>query len=336
VRAEDVDFSDRLALGATSYRTYHTRRRLGAYDGEAEEFGEDSEEEEEGFDEKLARLRREVEALEEEAREQGEGREAGEAEREVERMSEVLGKLEVRRRGGLNADGDLERKLANPRRITTDGQKEANAGTAGEETKDVDAEVVRVLAQAADFDIRLSFLEQSLGLSSSHHSDTQQDDNPPILPTLSQLERSVNLATLQPGSLEAAQSKARQLLKDAAQLSRTKPPEIETTEPVLSPEQLSKINALYSLLPTIDSVSPTLPLILERLRSLQTVHTNAAGASEVLDEIEQRHEEQTKDIEVWRKALQAVEMSLKDGEGDLKENVEKMSGWIKELEGRIK
>jgi nuclear migration protein JNM1 len=244
--------------------------------------------------------------------------------------------LEVRRRGGLNADGDLERKLANTRQATNETQKAADSATAGEETKEVDSEVMRVLAQAADFDTRLSFLEQSLGLSSSHHSDLQQDDAPPILPTLSQLERSVNLATLQPGSMEAAQSKAKQLLKDAAQLARTKPPEAEATEPALSPEQLSKINALYGLLPTIDSVSPTLPLILERLRSLQTVHTNAAGASEVLDEIEQRHEEQTKDIEIWRKALQAVEVSLKDGEGELKENVEKMSVWIKELEGRIK
>ncbi|KAG2418205.1 hypothetical protein HFD88_001306 [Aspergillus terreus] len=100
-------------------------------------------------------------------------------------------------------------------------------------------------------------------------------------------------------------------------------------------EQATKIQALYATLPTIQSLHPILPSVLERLRSLRAIHAGAAQASESLDELEKRHADMAREIEQWREGLTVVEEKMKQGETALKNNIELVEPWVRDLEKRL-
>ena len=100
-------------------------------------------------------------------------------------------------------------------------------------------------------------------------------------------------------------------------------------------EQATKIQALYATLPTIQSLHPILPSVLERLRSLRAIHAGAANASETLDELERRQADMAREIEQWREGLRVVEEKMGQGEAALKSNVELVEPWVRDLEGRL-
>lgn len=100
-------------------------------------------------------------------------------------------------------------------------------------------------------------------------------------------------------------------------------------------EQASKIQALYTTLPTISSLHPLLPSVLERLRSLRAIHAGAARAKEDLDALERRQGEMKKEVEQWREGLKVVEERVREGEGAMKGNMEVMEPWIRDLEKRL-
>ncbi|PGG95071.1 hypothetical protein AJ79_10283 [Helicocarpus griseus UAMH5409] len=100
-------------------------------------------------------------------------------------------------------------------------------------------------------------------------------------------------------------------------------------------EQAAKIQALYTTLPTITSLHPLLPSVLERLRSLRAIHAGAARAAEDLEALEERQAEMKKEIEQWREGLRIVEGRVKEGEEAMKGNMEVMGPWVKGLEKRL-
>ncbi|KAF2674571.1 hypothetical protein BT63DRAFT_474310 [Microthyrium microscopicum] len=352
VNADDVDFSDRLNLNRKSYRAYN-RRRPGQYDDDPEELGDFSDDEE-TLDQKLTRLRHEVEQLKvtlEEQKESAESKAQEELYTDVLQISDQLDAITTERRGGTNgAHPDFRRTVHS---YTEKSQqlvaKEKGSSSRGQTIEATDhSQLLQTLSKAAEFDSRLNFLENALGLSGSTLPDSSETSTKLILPTLGSLEQLVGTATAQPTQLEAAQLKTRQLLKDAERLSKLRVEQSETGQPPSSAtngenghaapdnqEQLSKINAIYGILPTIDSLSPSLPLLLDRLRTLRLLHSGAAEASSTLDDLEKAQEEQDDEIEQWRNALGKVEASLSEGQDTLSENMENMSAWVKELEGRI-
>jgi nuclear migration protein JNM1 len=100
-------------------------------------------------------------------------------------------------------------------------------------------------------------------------------------------------------------------------------------------EQATKIQALYATLPTIQSLHPILPSVLERLRSLRAIHAGAAQASESLDEMEKRQADMAREIDQWREGLQVVEEKMDQGEAALKSNIALVEPWVRDLEGRL-
>ena len=101
-------------------------------------------------------------------------------------------------------------------------------------------------------------------------------------------------------------------------------------------EQSSKITALYQILPTITSLLPLLPVVLERLRSLNIIHAGAADARSELDESLKRQSEMKQDVARWREAVEAVEKQMAETKGDMKENVQVVRGMVKDVEERVK
>lgn len=101
-------------------------------------------------------------------------------------------------------------------------------------------------------------------------------------------------------------------------------------------DQTSKIRSLYQTLPTITSLHPILPTVLERLRSLSTVHAGAAQAADDLGELEKGQATLEDDLMKWRKGLERVEEMMTEGEGVLKGNVEVVGQRLTDLELRTK
>lgn len=100
-------------------------------------------------------------------------------------------------------------------------------------------------------------------------------------------------------------------------------------------DQAAKIQALYTTLPTITSLHPLLPSVLERLRSLRAIHAGAARASEDLDALERGQADMKRDIEQWRDGLKVMEERVRESEATMKGNVEVMGPWVRDLERRL-
>jgi nuclear migration protein JNM1 len=212
------------------------------------------------------------------------------------------------------------------------------------------------LNKVVDFDVRLNLLEAAVGINSLPLPS--QEPTPPkaILPTLDTLDRQVSfLSSTTPVSLESMSKKIRQLtleierLNEArksakASLEALKPDKGKSHPPITDegsrdsihdPEQASKINALYGAIPTIESMAPILPSVLDRLRSLRLIHADAASASQSLAAVEKRQVEMAEEIRSWREGLEKVEGVMKDGETRMKENMAVVEGWVKEVEKRL-
>lgn len=246
------------------------------------------------------------------------------------------------------------------------------------------------LARAADFDLRLTYLERLLGSTSSYLSSL--DKHLPanaIIPTLDDLARQISVltSTNQP-FVEALYRRVKALTEQAEKLTDAKRNTAKATmlegattaattsapsafvggvgrratvstalsgpgdaDPVTSSgagmghiyssaasteaDREAKINALYGVLPTIQQLGPILPSVLDRLRSLRAIHSDAGRAAEGLEGVEKRQEEMSMEIAKWRGALEKVEGVMKNTEGVFMGNVGKVEEWMKDLEVRM-
>lgn len=226
-----------------------------------------------------------------------------------------------------------------------------------------------LLSQAASFDDRLRILEGALGLPPSTVLPGTNQSPEAIIPSLAHLSFQLSsLASTLTGSLPSTATstppidslavKIRALTTDADKLTsarkrataaalaaaaardRDDESDIMTEDgkPITeigADDPKAKINALYASLPTITSLHPLLPTVLERLRSLRTVHVRAAEARMDLEEVERRQGLMREEIGRWREGLEAVEGKMREGEGVMKANVQVVGAWVKELEHRM-
>ncbi|CAL5874554.1 uncharacterized protein PFLUO_LOCUS8850 [Penicillium psychrofluorescens] len=142
------------------------------------------------------------------------------------------------------------------------------------------------------------------------------------------------LASARRRAIDAA--KAAQAARIASSTSEDDPdPSSASASAPVDDEHAAKIHALYATLPTIQSLHPLLPSVLERLRSLRACHAGAAQAAGELDALEKRQAEMDEEIRQWREGLIAVEEKMGLGEVALKENVETVEPWVRDLEKRL-
>ena len=296
-------FGDRVGgLGGRGYRVGAAPRR----------------DEKEALAERVARLKREVE----ECRVLAEGQDGGEAagEGDMAGLRKVLEGLHMNKRSHSRA------------RIS---DKE---GTKADED---------VSKGVAEFDARLSIMEKSLGLSSLEGGAPET----PLLPTLALLDRQFGalMSASSIASLEAASARIKKLREEAEQLSlpaTTEPttqaqqdgtvtPPSETSQPGLSSVDVEKLRALHNLLPTLQSLSPTVPALLDRLRSLHTLHAGAANAASELEELERSQDDFDKELKEWRQGLEKVEKAVREADEANGRNGKVVQSWVKDVEGRM-
>ncbi|PSR90440.1 putative dynactin subunit [Coniella lustricola] len=364
IDANDVDFSDRVNSKRKSYKA--TSRRQRVLEDGTEELGDLSDEGEgESLVRKIARLKREIEEAKDEygkqkssetdPESQGTG---NETELELTSLSQVL--EEISKRPENLAQGRTFRSARLATFLTKEPESAESgvlddAGSAAATytvTYAPNYEQTHALAKAADFDQRLAFLEKAIGIGSSAMPELDASGLPrAIVPTLDKMQKQVStLSNASSSSLDTISRKVRQLTQEAEQLEKSRRQAKQAKDALasagtgsLSPDavgsedsdQTTKINALYSTLPTIEGLTPLLSPLLDRLRSLKTIHADAATASETLDKIVKRQTDMALDIKQWREGLEKVEAAISQGETSMGKNTKIVEGWVKALEERM-
>ncbi|KAI9708137.1 MAG: hypothetical protein M1828_003100 [Chrysothrix sp. TS-e1954] len=366
VDARDVDFSDRLD-GHRSYRV-RRRRKRDRYGKSGEEIeyvnGNVSDDEEESYDEKVARLKREVEEVRAEGeRRKGRGGNGPEGSSDtqnagLDELSEVLSALKTRQSESQAST------LSKPPPLPSDSTAPPALPSPSESTR-------QTLARATALESRLATLESTIGLhsdlASPPTSKSSSSATQPIMqslitlerqmsilstttaPTLTSLATQISQLTESAHRLEEARKAARQAQdalasKSSRPVSRigaggSAPPSRDQAAAVPSmmedPETLAKIDALYAMLPTIESLAPLLPAVVERLRSLRMLHAEAGDAAQRLKDVERRQGMLGQEIAKWQDGLGRVESAIEKGQAVRSGNRQEVENWVRELEGRM-
>ncbi|OBT89889.1 hypothetical protein VE02_01500 [Pseudogymnoascus sp. 03VT05] len=353
VDAKDVDFSDRISGKKKSYRASSRRVRVLA-DG-TREMGDLSDEEDgEGLERKMARLRREVEEVRVEAEQRRRGREGRGEEGEEEVEDEAVGLsrlLEELVRPVVGAEGKAARLSKALSKPLPPAEAAPTSGPASKQTTDAAGpatytvtyapsyDPTHTLARITTFDTRLASLESALGLPPAGSNAIH-----PVLPALTTLSQKLAvIGSATPSSIDALSRRVRALTAETEKMAAVKEAARAATpggaadgEKDEDDEQAAKINALFGTLATIEGLAPLLPGVLERMRSLRKVHADAAGAQGEMEEALRRQEEMGAEIEKWRVGLERVEEAVREGERVGGENVKTVEGWVRELEERVK
>lgn len=218
------------------------------------------------------------------------------------------------------------------------------------------------LSKVSEFDSRLALIETALGIDAIPLPSQDRSGATAVIPSLETLDKQLTtLSTSTDSSLEAIGRRMRQLTQSAEKLEQAREAaraahevlQLEALAPSCNDDRLdtskdvpkysifedvettAKINALYGTLSTIESLAPMLPSVLDRLRSLRTLHADAATASQTLAKVESRQEDMKEELQGWREGLEKVETAMQEGEQTMKANTEMIEGWVKELEQRI-
>ncbi|KAM0743651.1 hypothetical protein ACQRIT_001910 [Beauveria bassiana] len=337
-----VDFSDRVDGKRKSYKASSRRQRI-LQDGTTELGDLSDDDDEESLERRIARLTREVQEAKDE-------------------YATLKGSPDAQEDTRLQSLSDLLASMSSPSAVpgetATVNTTTADEGAAEREiggptytiTYAPTYEQTHALAKAADFDRRLLALEKGLGISLSVSAEAGEGGLPrAILPTLDNMDKQIaTLAQASTANLDAISRRVRTLASDQDKLNDAREKAKALREELGkasgsssqaqaddSAEQETKINALYAVLPTIESLAPMLPPLLDRLRSLRAIHADAAAASQTLDQIEQRQADMTAELKQWREGLQKLEETMKESDSTVKGNMMVMEGWVKDLEGRM-
>lgn len=199
-----------------------------------------------------------------------------------------------------------------------------------------------ILPTLASLSSQVSTLTSTLSLSvtnSTTSSSTGPSSNHPAIEALSQRIRALttesnNLVQSRTRAAEAATQLAE--ARASASVNAAPPPPQKTADPGTDiDDNVSQIRALYRLLPTVESLAPLLPIVLDRLRALRDVHAGAADVKGELEAVREAQGRLEREVDRWEEVLNGVEEKCEDGEKGMKENLEVVEGWVRGLEDKV-
>ncbi|SCZ88395.1 BZ3500_MvSof-1268-A1-R1_Chr2-1g04382 [Microbotryum saponariae] len=113
------------------------------------------------------------------------------------------------------------------------------------------------------------------------------------------------------------------------------PPQATTSSTQLPPDALQKIDALFALLPRLDPLLPLAPRVLNRLRSLSTLHTSAHEFGSTLAQLREEVGRLTEAEKGLQEVVEGFGTSLEENEGRMKGNLEGLEKRVKEVVQRL-
>lgn len=354
-----MDFSDRIADGRKSYRVpgkKTSRRRRIRRDGNKyiDEYGFESDEEEETFNERIARLKREIE----EVKAEGEKRSKEDADGAQSEPSAAESAAEL---SNMITALQSQIRATRPPAVTLavqNGRPSAPQGITRPTPEPLaipPPDLERILSKAAAFESRLTLMENALGLSNT--ASVQPKAPPPpknVLLTLTKLEAQITtLTSTTLPSLDSMSSHIHRLTEDANRLVEVRAAARQarepgspsannnagtTREPIppgIDAQTEAKISALHDSLASMSQLSPLLPAVLDRLKSLRVLHADAATISERFAEAERLQARLGGELGRWKAALEGMQGKIQEVREVEDGNRTAVEGWVGNLETRL-
>ncbi|QIW95876.1 hypothetical protein AMS68_001394 [Peltaster fructicola] len=204
----------------------------------------------------------------------------------------------------------------------------------------------QTLGKIAAFDGRLSALERALGISSMD-VDATAAFTAPVLPSLDLMDKQLSalMTATSISQLDASSSRIKKLAREAEQLAQVQAtprsqsesvPDGEDKEAtVFSTDDMAKLDALYALLPNLQGLTPMVPALLERLRSLTALHAGAATAADELDDLVKKQADMAAELKSWEQSLVRLEEVVKDASEANGRNGTTVNAWVQDLQKRV-
>lgn len=213
----------------------------------------------------------------------------------------------------------------------------------------VSADFRATLGKATALEERLASLESALGMATAMElGDTPQKS---ILASISMLETQLSIvsATTAP-SLNVLSREIASMLSDSERLAETSKAAARAEDPPASQrprsalvepaakgeaeQQAERVRELHKALPLLERVSPVLPAVIERLRTLRKLHEQSSVAGEMLEALEKRQAQMNGEIDMWRSGLERVEEAMVKAGEQSSSNKSALEQWLRDLEAR--
>lgn len=153
------------------------------------------------------------------------------------------------------------------------------------------------------------------------------------------LERTANSSHTPhtPHTTSFANSQRRQTSGHALSLSISSnnpaSPTVASSQPIAL--NRTHLEQLTPILTRLAPILPNIPHILTRLRSLSTLHTNAAAFQSTLERLEGQQAKERADLSDLAKALEGIEQSIRDNEAVVKNNVKSLEARVDNVIQRV-
>lgn len=258
----------------------------------------------ETLDARIARLQREVEEVR-----QLKEKETQNQSYMLDNLKEVLDKL-----ASSGGGGDLE---------FYGGLGETLNYKSTDQVKTV--EISKAVDKLINLENRLTKLEKQVGFGDDESTTT------PIQQSIKNITQKLGLLINSPQEIEKNITKIKSLSNYADKIKNAK-------EPVPKDEDLfqhRRITSLYNKLNQFDQLQISIPHMLTRLKSLNSVHADATAAVASVQSADATIETIKSEIKNWIQTLNKIESRLKQNDELFEKNKQQLESWIKNLEQRL-
>lgn len=207
-----------------------------------------------------------------------------------EKISRIRREIEELR---LTPDGNDEEDLLDSLDDATN--RRVMSPNSGRVTTQISLESIDKLSK---LESRLSTIEQRVGPLTSNNLCAQLDI----------LSDKINAICASPEELEKTVQRLQPLIDQAAKLEGS----VTSTQ----------INELYGALRTINDLSPTLDLVVARMRELQVIHQDAANVHNNLTEMQSLVQRRQVEIDEWKSMLKRIEEQVATTTETMNGNIE--------------
>lgn len=183
----------------------------------------------------------------------------------------------------------------------------------------------------SELENRLTMLEKTLGIDHVHLYKLQA----PILSTLSYLDKKITLLTSNRGYIDSITKKVKDLVAEMEILQEKKMKMDSEASELNATSQEKKIDALYENLEMIESISPILPNLLDRLKALRIIHADAATVTTGLKDCTQRQHIIQDEMTELKETLERVESTMKESKITIQSNMIEIENMVKQLEQKV-
>jgi len=186
-----------------------------------------------------------------------------------------------------------------------------------------------------ELDRRLGELEHVVGSSTTTLDETSPMPTP-LLPLVMRLSNQLTILT-QPRHIDSISRRLKLLLSDldrtsAAQSQSHKRHPSQTNGTSQTP---SLQEQLFPILLRLGPLLPHIPHILTRLRTLSNLHSSATAFQSTLEDLEEEQKKLLSGLLELEKAIETVEVSLKENREVVKNNVAGLEGRVNSLLSRL-